>query len=290
MPDDVPRFRDGEGQWWLLEDSPLTDEHVTLDDFFAAAGTARPGIEVRMCDAGTWLHGSPDPREAFESGSTIIISSRGGSHGLLPKHLELFATLTGYPIQCNLYLTPPGRSGLAPHCDFQDVFVVQLHGMKRWIGAAAGGVYAIEGGVTTSEYMHASQLFDIETRPGSILHIARGVFHRTIALNHPSLHATFGTTWSHYCDTRTGLLESSELAFVKPLLPPRPPETDALAIRTWRAEACSRLDELIAEDPARYGVAAEMAQRMDPPPLGPSVLRGLQLRQPSEARMMAQHR
>ena len=38
----------------------------------------------------------------------------------------------GHPVQVNAYVTPPQNQGFADHYDIHDVFVLQVHGEKRW--------------------------------------------------------------------------------------------------------------------------------------------------------------
>jgi lysine-specific demethylase/histidyl-hydroxylase NO66 len=38
----------------------------------------------------------------------------------------------GSMVGANMYLTPPGTQGFAPHYDDVEVFILQLEGKKRW--------------------------------------------------------------------------------------------------------------------------------------------------------------
>ena len=38
----------------------------------------------------------------------------------------------GFPFRVNMYMTPPGSQGFTAHSDCHDIFVLQLHGRKRW--------------------------------------------------------------------------------------------------------------------------------------------------------------
>lgn len=49
-------------------------------------------------------------------------------HVLVTELQELFGTMVGV----NLYLTPRGSQGFAPHYDDIEAFVIQLEGRKHW--------------------------------------------------------------------------------------------------------------------------------------------------------------
>ena len=76
-----------------------------------------------------------DPRrvyELFHGGATVVLQSL---HRFWPplarfgRDLELALT---HPVQVNAYITPPASRGLGVHHDEHDVFVLQVHGRKRW--------------------------------------------------------------------------------------------------------------------------------------------------------------
>ena len=41
-------------------------------------------------------------------------------------------SLKNHNFAANVYLTPPGTQGFAPHFDDVEVFILQLEGKKRW--------------------------------------------------------------------------------------------------------------------------------------------------------------
>lgn len=99
----------------------------------------------------------------------------------------------GHPMQANAYLTPAGAAGLAPHHDTHDVFIVHLHGTKRW----AVREPAVEAPLASqpSDHEAAAQqpvVFETELRPGDCLYLPRGYVHAASAQEATSLHLTLG--------------------------------------------------------------------------------------------------
>lgn len=112
----------------------------------------------------------------FRDGATIVLQGLHRSWpavGALCRSLE--AELT-HPVQANAYLTPPVAQGLDLHADAHDVFVLQTHGVKRWV------VHPPDGG-------HA---WDLDVAPGDVLYLPAGTRHAAQTIDRPSLHLTIG--------------------------------------------------------------------------------------------------
>jgi Cupin superfamily protein len=70
--------------------------------------------------------------ELFRGGATIVLQSL---HRFWPPLARLGHDLEvglTHPVQVNAYVTPPASRGLGGHHDEHDVFVLQVHGAKRW--------------------------------------------------------------------------------------------------------------------------------------------------------------
>lgn len=103
---------------------------------------------------------------------------------------ELFGTCVG----SNIYLTPAGTQGFAPHYDDIEAFVLQLEGKKRW---------RVYKPITKDQQLpkHSSRNFeqneigepiiDCVLEPGDLLYFPRGFIHQAEACNDVhSLHIT----------------------------------------------------------------------------------------------------
>ncbi|XP_018330230.1 ribosomal oxygenase 1 [Agrilus planipennis] len=97
-------------------------------------------------------------------------------HQLLAALQEYFGTMAG----ANIYLTPPGSQGFAPHYDDIEAFVIQLEGRKHW---------KLYGPRNSSDILprYSSENFDpkdltspvkeITLEAGDLLYFPRGVIH-----------------------------------------------------------------------------------------------------------------
>jgi bifunctional lysine-specific demethylase and histidyl-hydroxylase NO66 len=130
-----------------------------------------------------------DPRrvyELFHGGATIVLQSL---HRFWPplarlgRDLELALT---HPVQVNAYITPPASQGLGVHHDDHDVFVLQVHGRKRW------DVHDPDG-------RPGDRLIVAELAPGDCLYIPQRFPHAARTAATASVHLTVGvvpTTWA----------------------------------------------------------------------------------------------
>lgn len=104
----------------------------------------------------------------------------------------------------NVYLTPPGTQGFAPHYDDIEAFVVQLEGKKVWkvyppMNAAQTLPRFSSGNFKRAE-ITSPPLITVELEPGDLLYFPRGYVHEAHATEGAhSLHITLSTcqrnTW-----------------------------------------------------------------------------------------------
>jgi lysine-specific demethylase/histidyl-hydroxylase NO66 len=97
---------------------------------------------------------------------------------------------------CNLYYTPPGHQGFAPHWDDVDVFVLQLEGTKTWSVHGARCEEEVLP-LTSSPDFAPGDVGPLALRatlaPGDVLYLPRGTTHAAVtppSSGAPSLHAT----------------------------------------------------------------------------------------------------
>jgi len=106
---------------------------------------------------------------------------------------EFFGCLVG----ANVYLTPPGSQGFAPHWDDIEAFVLQLEGKKRWRLYEPKSVAETLPRVSSPNLEQTDLgecILDTVLEPGDLLYFPRGVIHQadTQDDNH-SLHITVST-------------------------------------------------------------------------------------------------
>jgi hypothetical protein len=117
------------------------------------------------------------------------LHERWGPLGQLCRNISRDVSGTA---QVNVYLTPPGETGLLPHYDTHDVMVLQASGSKHW-RFFDGGIDApsrdqpykrdLDPGKVTQEFVMES---------GDFMYLPRGVMHVAEARDQASLHLTVG--------------------------------------------------------------------------------------------------
>ncbi|XP_076802755.1 ribosomal oxygenase 1-like isoform X1 [Clavelina lepadiformis] len=113
---------------------------------------------------------------------------------------QLCATLQEYfksMVGSNIYLTPPGTQGFAPHYDDIEAFVLQLEGKKRW------SLYNPRSAAETLPRFSSKnfdpseigeEIFSTTLEPGDLLYFPRGFIHQASSLpGSHSLHITIST-------------------------------------------------------------------------------------------------
>ena len=120
----------------------------------------------------------------FGDGATMVLQSLQRYWPPLTRlcrDLELSLT---HPVQVNAYVTPPASRGLGLHADEHDVFVLQVHGRKRW------EVY--QPGPSGDPKAPGERLLDIVLEPGDCLYVPFGFPHAVWTERSASAHLTVG--------------------------------------------------------------------------------------------------
>jgi len=199
-----------------------------------------------------------DPRRVYElfgGGATIVLQSL---HRFWPplarfgRDLELALT---HPVQVNAYVTPPAAQGLGLHHDTHDVFVLQVHGRKRWE-------------VRHPDGRPGERLLGAELAPGDCLYIPQRFPHAARTAETASVHLTVGvvaTTWGDVA--RRAVTSAVEGALSGEPLPAgyaADPATLTAGLAEQLTEVRRRLDKL---DPAAIAEAAADRFWSSQPPL-----------------------
>ena len=135
----------------------------------------------------------------YRRGATIILQAlhrswRPFAH--FCRNLEQHFT---YPLQTNVYLTPPASQGFAPHYDTHDVFVLQIAGSKHW--RIYGSPIPFPDRSLPSNSVRVDigpPLHEFDLQPGDLIYMPRGYIHEGLTSESESLHITVGIptfTW-----------------------------------------------------------------------------------------------
>lgn len=200
--------------------------------------------------------------DLFGEGATIVLQSLQRSWAPVSRFCRDLELALTHPVQANAYLTPAGAAGLAPHHDGHDVFVLQVHGRKRWVVheplvEAPLAHQRMAGAQAASQAV----LFEAALEPGDVLYLPRGFVHAAVAQDTMSLHVTIGVLTYTMADVVHELVRQAtdDEPLLRRSLPPGfADDPDALlaAVKTCAAALATWSD---GADPAR--VAASLTRR-----------------------------
>jgi bifunctional lysine-specific demethylase and histidyl-hydroxylase NO66 len=200
------------------------------------------------------LHDLADPGKVFDQfadGATIVLQSLHRSWLPLTRFCrDLELTLT-HPVQVNAYITPRSSRGLGLHADGHHVFVLQVHGRKRWevYRPGPGGDPKVPG----------ERLLDVTLQPGDCLYVPSGFPHAVWTEQSASAHLTVGVLTSGWRELlRQAVQRVLDDAAFEQALPPGfadDPAALASAVAEQLGEVQRRLGKLdpgqLAEEAAR---------------------------------------
>lgn len=200
---------------------------------------------------------------AFEAGATVALQSLHRSWAPLARFCRDLELSLTHPVQANAYLTPAGATALAPHHDTHDVFVLQVHGHKRWrVRQPSMPAPLPRHRSQRQEAAAQALLFEADLSPGDCLYLPRGFVHAATAQEGVSFHITIGVhPVTAYDVLRAAITKTGDDPVFRAQLPAgfaKPQNREALedAIRTCLADA---VDWLSQADVA--GLAEDTRQR-----------------------------
>lgn len=162
---------------------------------------------------------------AYADGYTIVLNNLQSRHrevSFLCRGLEIFFR---QPIGANIYLTPARASGLRPHFDDHDAFILQLEGSKDWRLYGRAAEQPLRGqhfDIDASGLGDPNQVVRLE--PGDLLYLPRGLVHSAQSTETSSLHLTLGLSsfcWNDLFKEALALRAQNELP-LRLSLPPGP--------------------------------------------------------------------
>ncbi|MBW3545087.1 MAG: cupin domain-containing protein, partial [Bacteroidetes bacterium] len=147
----------------------------------------------------------------YAEGYTIALS---GLHeefhklGLLCDHM---VKQLSHRFQTNIYCTPKDSQGFNTHYDSHDVFVLQVHGEKKW------QIYDCPIQLPLKNFQefnkdvdyHPTLRTEVLLQAGDFLYIPRGMMHNAHTEDQPSIHITLGMLGTTYLDLLTEILKEN---------------------------------------------------------------------------------
>ena len=195
---------------WMQRSNPaFLDGLLTLEDldhYVSSTALDEAALRVARYDGlvvGDYLQESKSSRhrlidpeavlDSFADGSTLIFNALDIFHEPLGTFCRSLESAFCCSVQANVYLSPPGHQGFAPHFDTHDVFVLQVHGEKQWKLYGS----SLELPLPKQRLASERRAFDkpettIDLRCGDVLYIPRGHVHEGIAKRETSCHITLG--------------------------------------------------------------------------------------------------
>ena len=193
--------------------------------------------------------------QQFADGGTIILPQL---HGRLPALAALCRSMEremSIRFQTNIYFTPSNAQGFKAHYDNHDVFVLQIHGSKRWALYDTPVQLPFRGQSFDPAVTKAGNVtMEFELRPGDMVYIPRGVMHDANTGDGASLHITLGvlnTSWTDLLLESLAMVGLRDAAFRHSLpVGYANPDFDREKARTTFKQLLTRVAELADFDSA----------------------------------------
>jgi hypothetical protein len=167
---------------------------------------------------------SQDLLDRFFSGATIIFEDFQTRHAFLSQLTFALSAWLHAWVNANVYVTPPGTQGLAPHVDSHDVLVLQVAGEKTWSFGTA-----VEDR-RSPDVVRIPLEEPVTLTTGDALLMPAGVRHVAHTGTRASIHVTFGMIPVMARDVVTSILASNGGA----MAPLRGDDIDRRVERTLR--------------------------------------------------------
>ncbi|HKI01916.1 MAG TPA: cupin domain-containing protein [Thermoanaerobaculia bacterium] len=157
---------------------------------------------------------------AFHAGNTLVLEDIQKSWPPVAQLAASLAEAFSARVNVNLYMTPANAQGAPLHPDVQDVFVLQMDGVKDWYLYEQREEICLEGLTYLKELRTGIKpqreeppLIDRTTlRQGDFLYIPRGLPHKAVApVDSPSLHLTVCITPVSWVDFLKAAVEVASI-------------------------------------------------------------------------------
>ncbi|MFJ9691386.1 cupin domain-containing protein [Kitasatospora sp. NPDC101183] len=128
----------------------------------------------------------------YRSGSTVVMNSTQERFPSMNRLAKSLGSDIGARIQINSYLTPANARGFAPHYDMHDVFIVQVHGTKRWQLFESPLPLPLRTQPYKRDQPVPALVSEFDLKAGDLLYLPRGTVHAGTSTDEASLHLTLG--------------------------------------------------------------------------------------------------
>uniref|UniRef100_A0A7N6BTN2 Bifunctional lysine-specific demethylase and histidyl-hydroxylase n=1 Tax=Anabas testudineus TaxID=64144 RepID=A0A7N6BTN2_ANATE len=129
----------------------------------------------------------------YESGCSIRLLNPQAFSSTVWNVLSILQEQFGSMAGANIYLTPPGTQGFAPHYDDIEAFVVQLEGKKHW-RVYNPSLLLVEEAINSSPSNMSTERRNVVLEAGDLLYFPRGFIHQGDCLpDAHSLHITISS-------------------------------------------------------------------------------------------------
>jgi lysine-specific demethylase/histidyl-hydroxylase NO66 len=218
----------------------------------------------------------------FLDGATLVLQAL---HRTWPPLVEFGAALSSelsHPVQINAYVTPPQNQGFAAHYDTHDVFVLQVHGTKRWVIHEPVVRWPLpeqnweKHRDQVSRAAAGDPALDVVLAPGDALYLPRGYLHSATALGEAAIHLTVGvhplTEFDLLRELLASLTSQSEL---RASLPIGADLGDSAVLAPLLSRAAGALAGFASSPDAELGravadrISAKLAASTRPSPISP---------------------
>ncbi|KAK7134014.1 hypothetical protein R3I94_015764 [Phoxinus phoxinus] len=134
----------------------------------------------------------------YESGCSLRMLNPQAFSSTVWQVLSILQEKFGSMAGANMYLTPPGTQGFAPHYDDIEAFVVQLEGKKHWRvynPRSEEEVLPLGSSPNFSQKEIGQPILDVVLEAGDLLYFPRGFIHQGDCL--PDVHSLHITVSSY---------------------------------------------------------------------------------------------
>jgi len=154
----------------------------------------------------------------YDRGATLVLSQMEEVHPPLARFCRGLERVFMHPVQCNVYLTPPGAKGFRVHYDTHDVLILQVQGEKLWRYWPTPPVPFANNRTPHQRQPEPQEPPQTKMlRPGDVIYLPRGILHDAASQGaQSSLHLTIGLldiSWAEALHAALDVLEVQDPAF-----------------------------------------------------------------------------
>ena len=159
--------------------------------------------------------------KAYAQGDTIVLNDLQLRWKPLALLCRNFEALFNFVTNGNMYLTPKGTQGLAPHFDTQNVFILQIQGSKNWRLYDSWMKLPLDEMAQDLPFDYAGEIsLSAKLQAGDMLYIPRGMVHEALTTDESSMHLTIGVSvlsWKTLLESLLQLASEQDVEFRKAL-------------------------------------------------------------------------